>query len=150
MDNYPLNYALNLLKIRDRTIGELRDKMTRKGIEPAEIEKTIQFLIDKDFLNDERFVSNFIRNKQEFGTSGKYKIKYKLIQLKVDPQLIADKLAELNPEEEKARALVLAQNWLQKKQSVEPEKRYEKLGRFLISRGFEIDVVREILTQVLK
>jgi regulatory protein len=150
MEKSPLQYALNLLKLRDRTVGEIRDKMKQKGFEQAEIEVTINFLTEKGFLDDERFVTNFIRNKQQFGSAGKYKIKFKLEQLKVNRELINQKLAEVNPESEIERAKELAQNWLNKKQTVLPEKKYEKLGRFLVSKGFEIDIVKNVLHEALK
>lgn len=146
----PLQYALNLLKMRDRTVGEIKNKMKLKGFETEEIDKTIIFLQEKDFLDDEKFVTNFIRNRQEFGSAGKYKIKFKLEQLKVDKKLIEERLLDIDSESEKDRAMILAQNWMEKKKSVLPEKKYEKLGRFLAGKGFEVGVIREVLAVVLK
>ena len=150
MNHSSLQYALNLLKLRDRTVGEIKDKMKQKGFENSDIIKAVEFLKDKDFINDERFVINYIRSKQSFGSAGKYKIKFKLEQLKVDRELIGRKLSEISPDDEESRAKELARNWLSKKQSVPAEKRYEKLGRFLIARGFEISIVRRALEDILK
>lgn len=149
MKKKPLEYALYLLELRDRTEGEIREKMKRKGYESGEIEDTVTFLKDKDFINDERFVRNFIQNKQSFGTTGKYKIRQKLMLLHLDHTLIEENLKETDPEAERERALELAHDWMKKKSSIPPEKRYEKLGRYLIARGFEIDIVKSILSEVL-
>lgn len=149
MKKKPLEYALYLIELRDRSEGEIRAKMREKRYEEAEIEKTVAFLLDKDFLNDERFVTNFIRSKQDFGSAGIYKIKQKLILLHLDRELIDEKLSEIEPERELDRAMELAKAWVVKKK-VEPEKRYEKLGRFLIAKGYGIDTVKEVLSEVLK
>ncbi len=150
MKKKPLEYALYLLELRDRTEGEIRQKMSMKKYEPAEIEKTVKFLKEKDFIDDERFVRNFVRNKQEFGSTGKYKIRQKLIQLRVGPELIEQNLNEIDTRDELNRATELAKNWLAKQKSILPEKRYEKLGRYLVSRGFEWEVVKTVLGETLK
>ena len=150
MKKKPLEYALYLLELRDRTEGEIRQKMGMKKYEPAEIEAAIKFLKEKDFINDERFVKNYIRNAQEFGTKGKYKIRQKLILLRLDSKLIEENLAGIDSEAEKERATELAKNWLLKQKSILPEKRYEKLGRYLVSQCFEWEVVAEVLGETLK
>jgi len=150
MKKKPLEYALYLLELRDRTEGEIRDKMRMKKYEQSEIEATIKFLTEKDFINDERFVRNLIRNNEEFGTKGKYKIRQKLIQLRVAPELIEASLSGINSDSELIRATELAKNWLTKQKTILPEKRYEKLGRYLVSRGFEWEIVKEAMEKTLK
>jgi len=146
----PLEYALYLLELRDRTEGEIRDKMRMKKYDTAEIEQAIQFLVERDLINDERFASNLVRNNSEFGTKGKYKIRQKLIQLRVAPELIEASLNGINSDSELIRATDLAKNWLTKQKTILPEKRYEKLGRYLVSRGFEWEIVKEVLRETLK
>lgn len=150
MKKKPLEYALYLLELRDRTEGEIRQKMGMKKYEVAEIDEAIKFLKEKDFIDDERFVKNFIRSKQEFSSAGKYKIRQKLIQLRVAPELIEESLNQIDSDSEKERATELAKNWLTKQNSIPPEKRYEKLGRYLVSRGFEWEIIKEVLDEVLK
>lgn len=145
----PLEYALYLLKMRDRSIGEIRNKMQLKKIEPEKIEEVIKFLIEKDFLDDERFAKNYVRIQLGTGQIGKYKLKFKLQRLFVPKEIIDEVIGEIALGAEQEAAEVLAQKWLVKKKDVLPEKRYEKLGRFLLARGFEIDVVKKILSEVL-
>jgi regulatory protein len=146
----PLQYALNLLRQRDRTVGEIYDKMRLKGFAIDKIEVVVTTLKEKRYLDDERFVDNFIKNSQNLGKAGRYKIKNKLELLKVDSKLIEEKLATLDPEGEKNKAKNLANEWLVKKKDIIPQKRYEKLGRFLANRGFELGVVRNVLNEVLE
>lgn len=148
MKKKPLEYALYLLELRDRTESEIRNKMRMKKYDQADIETAIKFLSEKDFINDKRFVENYIQNKQEFGAVGKYKIRQKLILLGLDQKLIEENLVKINSESEFDHAHELAQNWLKKHQK--DEKTYQKLGSFLARKGFEIDIVKEVLAETLK
>lgn len=138
-----------MLELRDRTEGEIREKMGRKEYEPEEIEKAVDFLKDKDFINDERFVKGYVENKQSFGTTGKYKIRQKLMLLHLDSGLIEENLAEINPETEYDQAIKLAKNYLAHRE-VPKEKLYEKVGRHLVSKGYEYDTVKKVLDGLLK
>jgi len=149
MNKTPLEYAFFLLKLRDRSIGEIRHKMVEKKFEPAEITKTVDFLIEKKFLDDARFVENYIRGQQSFGSAGRYKLKYKLQKLYISRELIEEKLGDIEEDDEFERAEELAKNWLSKKTSCPPEKRYERLGRFLCGKGYSLDTVRKVLKDKL-
>ncbi|MFA7253055.1 MAG: regulatory protein RecX [Patescibacteria group bacterium] len=149
MKKSPLQYALDLIAMRDRTVAEIRKKMKEKEFLPEDIEATVQNLIDKKFLDDERFVENFIRSKQLGGKSGIFKIKFKLINLGINKDLI-EKYLNDDEEWQYNNARELAENWLEKKQSVEPAKRYGRLGNFLAARGFSLSVIKKVLNELLK
>lgn len=143
MKKTPLDYALNLLKIRDRSEGEVRQKMKLKGFFVEEVDGVIKKLKETRLLDDARFVESYVRSQQNMGR-GIARIKFRLKCLKIDDELIKSHMSEISSEDEGQRADELACHWLQKKK-VAPEKRYEKLGRFLVTRGFEIGTVRKIL-----
>jgi regulatory protein len=145
----PLNYALYLLRQKDRSVADIEKRMARKGFNQEEIVDVVKKLKDKKLLDDERFVDNYIRAKQEFCLTGKYKLKMKLLQNGVDKELIEEKLSNIISDDELNRATELAQNWLIKKQLIPQEKKYEKLGRFLIGKGYEIDIVKKVLGEIL-
>lgn len=149
MKKKPLEYALYLLELRDRTEGEIREKMKRKEYEPEEIEKAVDFLKDKEFVDDERFVKRYIENKQSFGTAGKYKIRQKLMLLHLDSKLIEENLEGIDSEAEYERALEMIKDWLAR-HKIPKEKMYEKVGRHLVSQGYEYDIVKRVLEVVLK
>lgn len=145
----PLEYALYLLEIRDRSTEELRRKMMLKGHEPEEISKVILFLTDKNFLNDERFARNFVKNQLNLKPQGKYQLKLKMKKLFVADDLIETALLDLNEEDEKKQAELAATKWLRVKSKVNPEKKYEKLLRHLVSRGFNYNVAKQITKKLL-
>lgn len=148
----PLEYALYLLKIRDRSVGEIRHKMSVRNCSKEEIEEVILFLNDKKFLNDEKFATNFVRNQLNIKPQGKYKLEQRLKQLYVDEKIIKDVLGKIDIDEERDSAKELAERWLKKQNHEsgimnyeEQQKRKDKLTRHLIGRGFNYEVIKEVL-----
>ena len=147
MKKKPLEYALYLLELRDRSVAEIERKMKDREYLSEEITKTIDFLKDKSLLDDARFTENYIKQLQ-FRSQGIYKIRNQLKKFGLDRDLVEEKLSNIDNDSEYETAKELAQNWLKKKK-VLPEKRYEKLGRFLLGRGYSIDNTKKILEELL-
>jgi regulatory protein len=147
MKKKPLEYALYLLELRDRSVAEIEQKMKNREYLPEEITKTIDFLRDKNFLDDARFTENYIKQLQ-FRSQGVYKIRNQLKKFGLDRDLVEEKLGDIDNDSEYETAKELAQNWLKKK-NIPPERRYEKLGRFLLGRGYSIDNTKKILEELL-
>lgn len=143
----PLEYAFWLLKLRDRSVGEMQEKLQRKEFEEKEIAQTMAFLIEKDFLNDERFARNFVRFKKSLKPTGKYYLQNKLHQKKIDKDITLKVLSEnIDDADEISEA---ADRWLSHHKNITKEKLYEKLSRHLLSRGFEWEKVREVIAKKL-
>jgi len=151
----PLEYALYLLKIRDRSVGEIRHKMLVRKCSKEEIEEVILFLNDKKFLNDEKFATNFVRNQLIIKPQGRYKLEQRLKQFHVDEKIIKDVLGQIDIEEERNSAKELAERWLNKKYQVlsikyqgDKRKINDSLCRYLIGRGFDYEIIKEILQNI--
>ena len=144
----PLEYAFWLLKLRDRSIGEMEAKLRRKEFEEKEIAETMAFLIEKDFLNDERFAENFVRYKKIIKPVGKYYLRNKLMEKKIPAEIIEKTLSETPDESSEVEEL--ATRWIVKNKKIPREKIYEKLSRHLISRGFDWEKVKEVVDSELK
>lgn len=126
---------------RDHSEKELRDKLVEKGHTPEEIEEAIAYARDNGWLAEpdvlsERFARYFHqRNK------GVRAINHKLRE-KGLPSVTSD------PELELEKALRLAEIKWSKEKSPDRSTR-EKIGRFLISRGFEPSIVRKVIYEKL-
>ncbi len=149
----PLDYALYLLQLRDRSVGEIRHKMALKGHDKDKIEEVILFLNDKKFLDDKRFAKNYVKNQLIIRPQGKYRLGQKLKQLYVDSKTIENALAQIDVEEEKNSAKELVERWLNKNtdnriQITADKKVKEKLIRYLIGRGFNYEIIKEILQNI--
>lgn len=147
----PLSYALYLLKLRDRSIGEIRDKMRKKEFAADEIEKIILFLTEKNFLDDERFAKNFVKNQLSIKPAGKYILSQKLKQKFINKDIIDKTLSEIRESEECDLALEAAE----KKYKVlsirhqEEARVKEKLMRYLASRGFGYAIIKKVTQKLL-
>lgn len=144
----PLEYAFYLLKLRDRSIGEMEEKMGRKEYSGQEIKETIDFLVEKDFLDDERFARNFVRFRKSLKPTGKYYLQNKLHQKKIEREII-EKIISENLDEKK-EVEEAAKFWLAKNQKLSKEQSYQKLSRHLISRGFDWEIVKEVVKEKIK
>lgn len=140
-----MEYAFYLLEKRDRSIGEMEEKLRRREYSDEEISDVMKFLIDKKFLDDKKFAENFVRFKKTIKPVGKYYLLNKLAEKKVPKDIIEQVLSE-SPDEI-AEVGQLADRWLVKNQKISKEKIYEKLSRHLISRGFDWEKIREVLDE---
>lgn len=142
MKNSTLNYALWLLGRRDRSIGEIKEKLSGKEYGQDEINSTITFLTEKNFLSDERFARHYIQNQINIKPLGKYALKMKL-QKKLVPQDIIEQVLEESEIDEAELASVSFERWIKKNHN--KDKKYEKVCRHLLSRGFNWETVKEII-----
>ena len=144
----PQNYALRLLELRDRTEAEIRKKMKEKGFLAEEIEKTVRWLKEKDFINDEKFAKRLVESQKSKVESGKRKVVFKMYKLGISKELIDKYSGDIVPEDELEKAKELAEKWLKK--NTDKDNKYQKLGSHLAGKGYEIDIVKQVLSEVLK
>ncbi len=57
------NKILRLVKIRDRSIKEVRDRLERDGYTATSIDVAIEKACEYNFLNDQRFAETLIRSR---------------------------------------------------------------------------------------
>jgi len=141
----PLQYAFWLLKLRDRSVGEMEEKMKSKEYSSQEIREAIDFLIAKKFLDDERFARNFVRFKKSLKPTGKFYLRGKLLEKKVPAEIIEKVLSEQSDQSSEIEES--ANRWLAHHKKIPKEKLYEKLSRHLLSRGFEWEKVQKVVRQ---
>jgi len=148
----PKGYALFLLKRKDYSVAEMKEKMARKEFPQGEINQTIIFLRENKFLDDERYARNFVRNQLFIRPTGRYLLKEKLKQKKIDHELIDQVLLEYKESEEISLLKLTAERWLKKKaDSVcgDSYKIKEKLIRHLISKGFNYELIKSSLDTLI-
>ena len=62
------NLALKLLNRYDKTQNEMKKYLINKSIMPDIVNKVIEYLMEYNFINDERYARNYI-NKNIFKTN---------------------------------------------------------------------------------
>lgn len=145
--------AIRIVERSYKTEKELREKLTLKGYDKSSIEYALEFLKEYNFLNDESYSKMFVKDSSR--SKGKNRIKMDLKRKGVSEENIQDALSNINKEEEFLTAKKLGEkkyNQLIKRED-DKYKLSSKLLSFLVSKGFEYelskDVVRKITTAEL-
>jgi regulatory protein len=87
-------YAVFLLSLQLRTVGEIREKMERRGYTSAVIEQTIEQLHENKYLDDERYAQVFLDNLKQYKNLGYFGVKKKFLMKKLPTELIGRVLDE--------------------------------------------------------
>ena len=141
----PLDYAFFLLKMRDQSIGEMRDKLKRKGYEKPDIDQTIETLVEKKFLNDKRFVENLIRTKLEIMNYGRQRIWQDLKKKLIADDLIDEALGNIEKNDEEDSAKEAMQSYIRKRGKPKEYKEKQKMIAYLSRRGFAWEVIEKVI-----
>jgi regulatory protein len=83
------NLAYRYLSIRSRSVREMKDYLARRNASEEIIEKVIDSLQEKKFLNDEEFARTFVVNRSRLKPKGKILLKIELRQKGIADEIIA-------------------------------------------------------------
>ena len=142
--------ALKIIERSYKTKKEMIKRLLEKGYALEEVNETLKFLEEYNFINDESYTKAFINDRTK--TQGKQKIKYALKNKGVSDEIIEEELSKLDMEKEKENANILAlkkYNILIKRES-DKYKKKKKIIRFLISRGYNYEVAKDAVNEILK
>jgi SOS response regulatory protein OraA/RecX len=134
-------YALKLLKKRDHSVRELREKIEVRFDEaPNEI---IDRLIQKNFLNDRRFTENYVARRQD---RGKALLREELTNRGVASDLIDEILSKTEWPSLREALADKMNGWklgapLQSRDAT-------RLFRALLRLGYDEDAIREEIEQL--
>ncbi|RYE27495.1 MAG: RecX family transcriptional regulator [Sphingobacteriaceae bacterium] len=130
---------------QERSQQEVRQKLYDLGLYPRDVEQIISELISNNFLNEARFASAYALGKFRMKGWGKIKIKQALKLKRVPENLIKKALEQIDLDDYLARL----QEILEKKAALlkekEPYKRNYQLKTYAYGKGYEGNLVAEIL-----
>jgi regulatory protein len=130
---------------QERSQQEMRDKLYEWGLYSNIVEQVIIQLISGNFLNEERFANAYTRGKFNQKGWGKNKIKQGLKFKKVSDPLIKKALNSINGDD----YLAMLHKVILKKATLLSEKdaykRKYKLHQYALSRGYENDLIADVL-----
>ena len=143
------NSALKIIERSYKTEKEVVEKLQMKGYEEKHIESAVQFLKEYKFLNDDYYAEAFIKDK--LTSKGSMRIKQDLMKKGIPREVIEEKLEGIDKDDERETAKVLAEKKLRviRKSENDTYKISGKLYRFLISKGYTYDVVKEVVKDVM-
>ena len=130
---------------QERSQQEVRDKLYEMGLWSNDVEELIAELIQTNFLNEERFALAYVSGKFKIKKWGKIKIKQGLKLKKVPDKMILNALKTIDYEDYLETIAMIAEKKASLITEKDPYKRKYKLVSYLMSRGFETDLVNEVL-----
>jgi regulatory protein len=144
-----LGWALAQLNRRERTTGEIRAHLERKGLEASLAEAVIAQLLSDGYLDDRRYAEMYVHDKRHLEGWGSERIRRELENRGLDRDLIngalnAGSSSSAEPETELERALAL----LQRRFPDPPRERRDRdraLG-MLIRKGYDGELALDALT----
>ena len=131
---------------QERCHTEVKEKLYSFGLYKNDVEQLISQMIEENYLNEERFATHYAGGKFRMKQWGKVKIKYALKQKQVSEYSIKKALKEIN---EDHYIKILNKLAAQKLKILKGEKnifiKKRKLQDFLLQKGYEGDLVRELI-----
>ena len=133
---------------QERSQQEVRNKLYDWGLHKEDVENVIIDLITEGFLNEERFAIAFAGGKFRIKKWGKVKIRLELKKHKISTYCINKALTSIDSDEyikslkeiiEKKAKSITEKNMFKKNY---------KIATYAISKGFENELVKEILAEI--
>ena len=132
--------ALRLLSQREHSRAELERKLSAHEEVPGELAKALDELQARDFINDGRAVDSVVNRRS--GKLGSARIKQELAAKGLTGEAVSEAMESLKDTE-----FSRAQEVWRKKFGTPPQDPLERAKhmRFLITRGFNAEVVRRVV-----
>lgn len=140
-----LAIAYRYLNPRERTQAEMRTHLQRKGIDPRDVERSIQVLVDQGYLDDARFAHLFVQDKRQLAEWGADRIRQVLRTRGVDSEFVEEALAEheQDSESEIERALAVLRRRFPSPAGDRRER--ERALGVLLRKGYDVDLALEAI-----
>ena len=124
---------------------EMLEKMRRWGLADDAQARIMEYLVNEQYINDERYCRYFVKDKIRYNKWGRRKVEQALMLKHISRDIYQPVLDEVDDEEYLTILKPLLQN---KRRQLKAMSEYEANGRlirFAISRGFTMDIIRQCL-----
>jgi regulatory protein len=142
-----VDQAVTLLARRPYSTTEIRRHLNTKKIAPEVIEEALIRLAQLGYVDDRAFASYWIENREQFRPRGARALRYELQQKGIPQDIINEALEVFDAHDAAYRA---AQEQARRLRGLAEDEFRNKLGAFLARRGFEYEIVREVIDQFVR
>ena len=143
MNREVLVKAANFCAYQERTQQEVRKRLAELEVEGDEAEEMIVWLIENNYLNEERFARIFAGSKFRQKRWGRLKIRQELKMRGVSEYCLKAGMSEIDDEDYLQTLTDLLEKKAKEIKEPNPIKRKQKLLTYALSKGFESDLVFE-------
>ncbi len=141
--------ALFLLNYRMRTEKELRDKLKEKGFSAESIDHTLDNLTGYGFIDDEKYAELYLKDR--ITQRGARTLEHELAQKGVDREIAGELIARMGDAEEEAALAACEKKYRNLKgRGMDEGKIREKIYRFLLSRGYDYNMIKKVYNMALE
>jgi len=137
------DYGCKLLKQRDRSVFEIKEKLKTKASSEQIVDKVVQKLLDLGYLNEHRFVENYVNKWLAKGKS----LNLILYELKEKYKVDDETINKLDIGKLKDKQIESIVEIVKKKYDVNDKR---KIYNFLYSKGFSEDEIETVLNNLVK
>ena len=146
--------ALRLLGARARSRKEMHDRLVARGFTADEVSATMDRLDEWKLLDDADFAHEWVRSRHANSARGRHALRRELRTKGIADEIVAEALETIDPEDERAIALELAE----KKLTISAEelddpairaKAFRRLSGALGRRGFPPETITSVVKDVI-
>ena len=138
--------ALDYIAYKARTEHEVRQKLQRKGFAEPIADEAVARMRELGYLDDTDYARAYARGRLNGRGHGPHRIRSDLFRRGVARSIIDTVLDDLTePDDLRETALRHGRKrWRRLQREEDPYKRRKKLSDFLMRRGFDFDLIREV------
>lgn len=147
-----LNRALRFLSFRPRSEKEIRDYLKVKNqkskikIDDKIIDSIVEKLKEQKFINDEEFAKWWIEQRTLIKPRAWRIIKFELKNKGISEEVIES--LEFRVQNDGEIAIKLAGKKISRYKNLPKQEVYQKLGRYLSSKGFNWEIIKKSIDEV--
>lgn len=132
---------VNYCVYQDRCHAEVEQKMREYVLIPEAKEDLLLYLLKENYLNEERFTRSYIRGKFYIKSWGRNKIRMHLKQKGITEKLISKCMDEIDDADYAETLRKIWDSHMAKQKGLQPYQKKIKATRYLLSRGYEYEVI---------
>jgi regulatory protein len=139
--------ALGYLSIRDRSILEMKDYLSKKKFPPLLVYRVIQQLCSENYLDDKIFAENYLENRRRNKPKSLFAFRYELEKKGIDPAIIDQ---ALNRYDDFELALLALKPKVRVWRHLDQVPLKKKVFGYLRYRGFGFSIIQSAWEQIFE
>ena len=140
-----LKICIKKCSFTEQCAGDIKKFLIKKKLKPVDIDRIIDYLVENNFINHNRYAKAFVNDKLKFNKWGKNKIRYMLKTKGIENNVVEKSISEIDIDQYKS----ILKNIIDKKSaSLKYTDKYElnnKIIKYCLAKGFEYNEIIEFV-----